>query len=48
MKINNIVDKLDKDSCLPRHEIERIVQETVEQLEEKDRAELGKSVAATD
>ncbi|QTL96533.1 hypothetical protein GM661_00400 [Iocasia frigidifontis] len=46
-KINNIVDKLDRDSNLPRHEIERIVKETVRQIEERDRAELAK-VAVTD
>ncbi|AZO95250.1 hypothetical protein [Halocella sp. SP3-1] len=47
-KINSLVDKLDRDSCLPRHEIERIVQETVERLEERDRAELANTVAVTD
>lgn len=46
-KISNIVDRLDRDSCLPRHEIERIVKETVRQIEERDRAELAK-VAVTD
>ncbi|AZO96182.1 hypothetical protein [Halocella sp. SP3-1] len=46
-KISNIVDKLDRDSNLPRHEIERIVKETVRQIEERDRAELAK-VAVTD
>lgn len=46
---NDIVEKIHRSNIgLKKHEIERIVRETVKQIEEKEMEELGKSVAGTD
>ena len=45
----NIVRKIHNSNIgLPRWEIERIVQETIEQIEQKEMDELGKTVAGTE
>jgi len=45
----NIVKKIQNSNIgLPKWEIERIVQETIEQIDQKEMDELGKTVAGTE